>query len=195
MPYHGNSVTLWLALDDADAGNGGLTYAVGSHEWNVELEGNGARKRVTDDERTFMGGTSDTFSTPVSLAASNNGVEDLEGILVTPNVTAGGGLLHNQDTWHGSGVNGSVDRHRRAIAIHYVDGECKWRPSESKLPWGEVSEDEERRTGGAGETTKLYATTVCYYNTTTNNLLIVALLLAIPRPNPFLHRTASLILV
>lgn len=142
VPYLNSSVTLWLAMDDSDSGNGGLSYAEGSHKWKMDIDAEtGAKIRRKDkSEQTFMGSDSSTYATPVISAALDNGVTDVGGITVTPEVRAGGGLLHNQDTWHGSGTNTSGDRHRRAIAIHYVNGDCKFRPTETKgeKPWGDI---------------------------------------------------------
>ena len=36
-PYDNNSVTVWIALDNADEENGCLEYAVGSHRWHPIL--------------------------------------------------------------------------------------------------------------------------------------------------------------
>ena len=41
-PYENNSVTVWMALDDADEENGCVEYAVGSHKWRPLLHFAGA---------------------------------------------------------------------------------------------------------------------------------------------------------
>ncbi|GMI39736.1 hypothetical protein TrCOL_g3311 [Triparma columacea] len=135
VPYKSSSVTLWMALDDSDSNNGGLSYAEGSHKWNVELDVDGAR--VKKGGLTFMGEDGESYASPLINAGRNNGVEDVERTVVTPEVKRGGGLLHDQDTWHGSGVNHSEERCRRAIAVHYVNGDCRFRRGEGGGPWGE----------------------------------------------------------
>eukprot|EP00978_Attheya_sp_CCMP212_P009293 scaffold21966_cov38-Attheya_sp.AAC.2 len=49
-----------------------------------------------------------------------------------------------QDTWHGSGPNQSLTRHRRALVAHYIRGDVKFRPNEPlcqgvQPPWGSSS--------------------------------------------------------
>ncbi|GMI20895.1 hypothetical protein TrRE_jg11672 [Triparma retinervis] len=134
VPYEASSVTLWMALDDSDAGNGGLSYAEGSHKWAVELDEEGAR--VKKGGLTFMGEDGESYASPLIAAGRDNGVSDVVRTVVTPSVKSGGGLLHHQDTWHGSGVNRSEGRCRRAIAVHYVNGDCRFRGG-GGAPWGE----------------------------------------------------------
>ena len=48
------------------------------------------------------------------------------GEVVRPTIPAGCVAIHHQDTLHGSGPNVSPFRHRRALVVHLVDGECRF---------------------------------------------------------------------
>jgi len=90
-------LTAWVALDDADTGNGCMTMVPGSHQWgnNVRaLEGLPSFDMPAD----FLG-----HPTPTVRSV----------------VPAGGVHFHHSLTWHGSPVNTS-GRPRRAIALHYM---------------------------------------------------------------------------
>ncbi|KAL9189074.1 hypothetical protein ACHAXT_011564, partial [Thalassiosira profunda] len=50
-PYENNSVTLWMALDDADEGTGCVEYAAGSHQWRPILHRMKLDERQKDAER------------------------------------------------------------------------------------------------------------------------------------------------
>jgi ectoine hydroxylase-related dioxygenase (phytanoyl-CoA dioxygenase family) len=90
-------LTAWVALDDADTGNGCMTMVPGSHLW-----GNHVRDLETlpsfDMPANHLG-----FNTPTVRCV----------------VPAGGVHFHHSLTWHGSPVNTS-GRPRRAIALHYM---------------------------------------------------------------------------
>ena len=112
MPRENNSVTVWLALDDADSETGVVQYAKGSHLWPMES--------VTQDVSgsSFHGDTDPKEG--LRRAASQAGLE-LDDVEVEPlTVPAGSAVLHHQDVWHGSGENRSKSRHRRALGIHLI---------------------------------------------------------------------------
>jgi len=45
----------------------------------------------------------------------------------SPPVPIGGALIHHSDTWHGSGPNRSDMRHRRALAVHLIRRDLRFR--------------------------------------------------------------------
>lgn len=147
VPYQASSCTLWIALDDADSGNGGLSYAVGSQSWSTyDIDPvTGARDNRASSGMTFMSGGA--FTSPIHEALhlhnAATGAElafaDVE--LATPVVPAGSALLHLQDTWHGSAGNTSKTRERRAIAVHFIEEGSKFRPAKvnKNTPWGDAN--------------------------------------------------------
>mmetsp|Transcript_22138 Transcript_22138/g.62241 ORF Transcript_22138/g.62241 Transcript_22138/m.62241 type:complete len:306 (+) Transcript_22138:91-1008(+) len=114
-PREDNSVTLWIALDDADEETGTVEYAVGSHQWPVA--------DLADGEAGFFGHAQSPRA-PAEAAAARAGA-DL--VLESVTVPRGSGLLHHQNTWHGSGPNQSATRHRRALAVHFLAAGVEFR--------------------------------------------------------------------
>lgn len=140
-PYENNSVTLWIALDDTNKENGTLEYAVGSHRWPIPH-----LNSVKDNLGSSSFHHSDQFSYRNSFLydayerhkCENNG-RDLK--IETVNVNTSYGILHHQDTWHGSGPNVSFDKHRRALVAHYLDGNVKFASDDRTRnpPFGKTS--------------------------------------------------------
>ncbi|KAL7533236.1 hypothetical protein ACHAWF_004410 [Thalassiosira exigua] len=145
-PYERNSVTLWMALDDADDETGCLEYAAGSHEWRPILhrrdEGEQRRQRpdldastdregeATDDGiSSFHSSDEASYRDGLSTAADLAGVSDPYDAIRPAPVKRGHAVLHDQDTWHGSGPNRSSTRHRRALVGHYLRGDATFRES------------------------------------------------------------------
>ena len=122
-PVEDNSITVWIALDDADAETGVVEYARGSHNWPpVSLAATSA---------SFHGGANDQFRADAH-AASPDGTLDV----VALDVPRGYAVLHHQDVWHGSAPNVSTIRARRALGIHLVRGDVSFRPGE---PFGDAA--------------------------------------------------------
>ena len=97
----GDIVSAWVALDDADTENGCMWMVPGSHRWG------GIRLRT--------GGNLEPLYEEAVLP---------EGVDVQPvpmPVNKGCVAFHHCMTWHASPENNS-ERHRRAIAIHYMPG-------------------------------------------------------------------------
>jgi ectoine hydroxylase-related dioxygenase (phytanoyl-CoA dioxygenase family) len=93
-------VSVWVALDDADEGNGCLFYADGSHREPVH-------EHITPEGEPFN-------------------LQLTEAILATYSMTAtpvpkGGVSFHHGNVFHQSSTNRS-ERPRRAVAMHYVNG-------------------------------------------------------------------------
>jgi len=115
-PRDDNSVTIWIALDDATSPEvGTVAYAVGSHRWRRD----GAASAV---DSSFHG--SDDPRAPLEAAAAAAGAE-LE--VRTVPVPAGSAIFHHQDVWHGSEVNRSATLHRRALGVHLLRADCAFR--------------------------------------------------------------------
>lgn len=103
----------WIALDDADEGNGCLQYVEGSH-------------RLPLLRHTEMAGA------PHNLIADTNGVAEL-GKIVAGTVGAGGVLFHHVQTLHASAPNRS-GRWRRGYSSHWVGPDVT--SKSDALEWG-----------------------------------------------------------
>jgi phytanoyl-CoA hydroxylase len=97
--------TVWIALDDAGEGNGGLRVVPGSH-------------RAKLAERPAMQGAN--FDAPVRRA-------DLERAPVVLSVEAGALVVYDGHLQHGSGPNPSADP-RRAFVCHLKAARSRWLP-------------------------------------------------------------------
>ena len=107
-PYDNNSVTLWIALDDATIETGCLEYIPKSHtqEWNKQYNNNN--------------------NIPSTSFHNTDIMSDLYQHSQCVPVKEGYALLHHQDVWHGSKPNQSNHQHRRALVIHYLRGDVKF---------------------------------------------------------------------
>ncbi len=110
-------VTLWFALDDADADNGCLRYVPGSHRLG--------ERRATD----FSGGAlpADDTLPPIDEARG-----DRERVSVP--VSAGDALAHDPLIWHMSPANRS-DRPRRAWSLTFIVPAARWAPAHATHPF------------------------------------------------------------
>ena len=95
----GTCIGMWLAVDDADRGNGGLVVVPGSGKMDVVCP-------ETADASTFF--TTEHVSVPKGLAE------------VPVDLKAGDVMFFNGSVIHGSYPNTSKDRFRRAFISHYV---------------------------------------------------------------------------
>ena len=111
IPRDDNSVTVWVALDDADETTGVVEYARGSHRW----------PRAGDVAASFHDGAG---ADPVARAAAAAGVELTVDRHEVPACSA---VFHHQDVWHGSAANVSPDRPRRALGLHYIRDDVRFR--------------------------------------------------------------------
>ena len=147
-PYENNSVTVWMALDDADEDNGCVEYAVGSHKWKPLLHLAGGTK--TEEEggtdngseiSSFHSADESSYRRGISGAASLAGCDDPLELIETAPVKEGHAIFHHQDAWHGSGPNTSTDRHRRALVGHYIRGNITFVQSRGSAngPFGNAS--------------------------------------------------------
>jgi phytanoyl-CoA hydroxylase len=126
LPREGNCLTMWIALDDADAENGALQYAPGSHRWPNHND----NISVGDvSASSFHVGDKEDHLTPLRNAAQVAGLDSQEVLrsVETVPVRAGEMVVHHQQVWHGSGPNVSITRPRRALVAHLINGEVQWR--------------------------------------------------------------------
>ena len=147
-PYDCNSVTLWMALDDATEENGCVEYAVGSHKWRPLLhhsEGSEIEKQGKSGSGSeisaFHSADGTSYRNGISAAAHlAKCANPLETIEAAP-VKEGHAIFHHQDVWHGSGPNMSTHRHRRALVGHYIRGDVSFVQSkgQQKGPYGNSS--------------------------------------------------------
>jgi hypothetical protein len=148
QPYDNNSVTLWIALDDADKESGCLEYAVGSHLWRPILHCRSeSLKEQThpaissfhgSDEMSYRSGLNYAYDANLSNMKGMNASTEGIDIQSAP-VQAGYAAIHHQDVWHGSGPNTSDVRHRRALVAHYLRGDLKFVDDLSLPPFGKSS--------------------------------------------------------
>jgi phytanoyl-CoA hydroxylase len=92
-------IAAWIAVDDCDAANGGLTVVPGSHRYELVCPGE------ADGEESF---TSVAIPLPEGVPA------------VQTEMRAGDVLFFHGSTAHGSGPNRTTDRFRRSLIFHYV---------------------------------------------------------------------------
>lgn len=118
-PYEDNSVTIWIALDDADEETGVVEYCVGSHKWPTEAQNTGAVNSAFHGEAEHQ--------SPLAQAAINAGRDPKSLEIKSLKVRAGEAIIHHQDVWHGSAASKSSTRHRRALGVHVVRADVSWR--------------------------------------------------------------------
>jgi hypothetical protein len=95
----GTCIGMWLAVDDADRGNGGLVVVPGSGQLDVVCP------ERADAEKFFT-----TEHVPVPAGLHEEPID----------LKAGDVLFFNGSVIHGSYPNTSKDRFRRALICHYV---------------------------------------------------------------------------
>lgn len=72
---------------------------------------------------SFHGADVLNYRSPAEFAARSLGrLVEFEAVTVP----AGGCVIHAQDTWHGSGPNVSDQRQRRALVVHFVQGNARF---------------------------------------------------------------------
>jgi len=113
-PEASNSVTVWVALDDATPETGVVEYAVGSHHWPA------FNSSAVDSS---FHGTNDELASVRAAAEAAGAQVDIQKI----SVPCGAAVFHHQDVWHGSGHNTTADRPRRAIGIHLLRRDVTFR--------------------------------------------------------------------
>jgi phytanoyl-CoA hydroxylase len=123
-------VTFWIALDDVNADNGTIKYAVGTHKLGEVLPVNFTLG--VKDGTEFAAGASymhaeregvPEIGDPVAM-----GMEIVELVL-----KKGECVIHHALTWHASGPNES-DRPRRALGVRYVKASTIWL-GEQRFPY------------------------------------------------------------
>ena len=125
----GTCMAAWLAVDDVDAGNGGMKVVPGSHHEDI------ACPQKADPAVSF---TSDSVPVPAGLEA------------VQCDMKAGDVLFFNGSLIHGSTPNTSRDRFRCSLIAHYVPRDSR-EVSSSYKPYtfdGEVIEIAAAQGGG-----------------------------------------------
>jgi phytanoyl-CoA hydroxylase len=97
-------VTAWVALDDADEGNGCMRMVPGSHLWGDHVDYLNTLPSFDETPDEFEGHKVQIVSCPVKKGQVH---------------------FHHAMTWHGSGKNTS-GRMRRAIALHYMTDKTRY---------------------------------------------------------------------
>jgi phytanoyl-CoA hydroxylase len=98
-----NGLTFWLALDNCNEFNGGLTYLKGSHKYGL-----------LEHESSFAPGTSQKIIKRILKKIES------ECEVITPKLNPGDVLIHHCLMVHGSGLNKS-EKNRRGFTIQFKD--------------------------------------------------------------------------
>jgi ectoine hydroxylase-related dioxygenase (phytanoyl-CoA dioxygenase family) len=112
-------VTMWIALDDADADNGCLHYLAGTHRLG---------ERAPAD-------FTDGAAMPVSALPA---IDPAGRTPIAMPVRAGEALAHDPLVWHMSPPNASA-RPRRAWSITWIGTGVRWDPSHAPHPFTTLS--------------------------------------------------------
>lgn len=104
-------VTCWMTLDDTTAEGGTVSYARGSHLWDL-----------APPIKQFHAPEDYTAELREAAAAAGRTLE-----LVPIVVKAGGCAFHHGKTWHGSGPN-TTQNERRAVVAHCISAEARFDP-------------------------------------------------------------------
>jgi ectoine hydroxylase-related dioxygenase (phytanoyl-CoA dioxygenase family) len=107
-----DTITCWLALDDADVANGCLHYITGSHKQGLSEHGT----IPGDPNESNLSPSPEHIKHCIDLAEAENGGR--RGVVAAV-VPKGGVVLHHSLTLHCSEANTS-DRWRRGYATHWV---------------------------------------------------------------------------
>jgi phytanoyl-CoA hydroxylase len=115
-------VTAWIALDDADDGNGCMSMVPGSHAWGNAIDFLHTVQGIDDMPSTWNGHQLSVRRCPVG---------------------AGEVHFHHALTWHGSHANVS-GRPRRAIAVHLMSEKTRLVAANNHLmkPYAAVGDGE-----------------------------------------------------
>lgn len=110
----------WIALDDADADNGGLCVVPGSHKGpllEMDLPKDATQHASWTKDYEYRDRAGKTWVVPLHSAEVRGWDRSREAALTVP---AGGAVFFTGRTIHGSHRNESSARPRRAFACHYV---------------------------------------------------------------------------
>lgn len=110
-PVEDNSITCWIPLDDTDESVGTIEYLKKSHTWKTCSSNHLSQG--------FHGNSNYTDSVEALIPEGTK----LADHVVKVCIPAGGISFHHQNLWHGSGVNRSSSRWRRAIVVHVLRGD------------------------------------------------------------------------
>ena len=115
----------WLALDDTGGDNGGLCVVANSHRYGLQpAHHNQDAEEHVSSVQTY--GMRDRNGQEWSEELYSFEMDNLEQMDIQHlSVPAGSSVFFTGLTIHGSYANRSLDRHRRAFAIHYV-GQKTW---------------------------------------------------------------------
>ncbi|MSS71351.1 MAG: phytanoyl-CoA dioxygenase family protein [Candidatus Latescibacteria bacterium] len=110
----------WIALDDTDAGNGGLCVVPDSHRGpllQMDMPQDATQHASWTTTYEYRDRSGKTWAVPLHSAEVKGWDSSREVTLAVP---AGGAVFFTGCTIHGSHRNASSERPRRAFACHYV---------------------------------------------------------------------------
>lgn len=111
--------TVYVALDDIDAENGGVEYVAGSHRWAVDFapapfrEGGDQARRYTKSPLP-----------PLPDIEARRDELDIRSFTLAP----GDAVVFHARLVHGAPGNASADRRRRTVALRFAGDDVRWRP-------------------------------------------------------------------
>ena len=109
-------ITVWVALDETQAGSGTIEYVAGSHKW----------PRVPPDRGSFH--DPEDWLAPVREAAPEGAATERTPVVVKP----GGVAFHHGLCFHGSGRNEATVE-RRAVISHLMPASAHFDPDHVDL--------------------------------------------------------------
>jgi phytanoyl-CoA hydroxylase len=120
-PRESNSITIWLPLDDVSLESGTIEYLPGSHTWPEPSNSTPASfhsPTASSCHRTnFAASLREAGDAQLAAAAATAEYRFVE-------IPRGGAVFHHQRVFHGSGLNQTTQRMRRALVVHTLRGDC-----------------------------------------------------------------------
>ncbi len=105
-------MTCWISLDDTKKNKGTLEYVRGSHKWGLSPPK--GKFHSPDDYKLELNKFADKNKKNIKI--------------VYVEIPAGGAALHHGLTWHGSGINNSMED-RRALVSHCIPSDAVFHPT------------------------------------------------------------------
>lgn len=129
-PTENNSITAWIPLDDVNLESGTIEYVRGSHSQSFHSHDHHSNFHSAIDEPPDVNSHRHAYLKTVLGIDMNHPINTNSSLLTTAfdyvEVPKGAIAFHHQSTYHGSGLNTTPSRQRRALVIHAINGEVKF---------------------------------------------------------------------
>lgn len=112
-PLENNSVTIWLPLDDVTLESGTIEYIPTSHTWRIPPSRSSfhSSENISEDAHRLN-----------FLKSLQNFDHNFHPVCHYVEIPRGGVVFHHQNIFHGSGINQTPNKMRRALVIHTLQG-------------------------------------------------------------------------